>query len=70
MHGFLQEDEQNVVAVHCKAGKGRTGTVIAAYMLFAQEVESHEEALNYFGVCRTVNGKVSCRARSASHPFM
>ena len=44
MHSFLQEDEQNVVAVHCKAGKGRTGTVIAAYMLFAQEFESHEEA--------------------------
>ena len=57
MHQFLREDERNVVAVHCKAGKGRTGTVIAAYLLFANEFDTHDEALDYFGVCRTVNGK-------------
>ena len=47
MHSFLQEDEQNVVAVHCKAGKGRTGTVIAAYMLDGapHAPRTHAEAL-------------------------
>ena len=59
MHEFLQQDQQNVAAVHCKAGKGRTGTVIAAYLLYANEFDTSEEALTYFGVCRTVNGKVS-----------
>eukprot|EP01048_Picozoa_sp_COSAG05_P020214 COSAG05_NODE_3377_length_2100_cov_10.836744_1_plen_178_part_00 len=58
MQEFLKEDDRNVVAVHCKAGKGRTGTVIAAYMLYANEFDTSDEALAYFGVCRTVNGKV------------
>jgi phosphatidylinositol-3,4,5-trisphosphate 3-phosphatase/dual-specificity protein phosphatase PTEN len=57
MHAFLQADERNVVAVHCKAGKGRTGTVIASYMLYAKEFDTADDALGYFGVCRTVNGK-------------
>jgi phosphatidylinositol-3,4,5-trisphosphate 3-phosphatase/dual-specificity protein phosphatase PTEN len=34
MHRYLQEDSANVVAVHCKAGKGRTGLIIVCYLLF------------------------------------
>ena len=29
MENFLKEHDDNIVAIHCKAGKGRTGTVIA-----------------------------------------
>jgi len=34
MHRHLQAHPDNVVAVHCKAGKGRTGLIIVCYLLY------------------------------------
>jgi phosphatidylinositol-3,4,5-trisphosphate 3-phosphatase and dual-specificity protein phosphatase PTEN len=56
-HNYLNEHPQNVVAIHCKAGKGRTGTVIACYFLYARLCPTADEALNYFAVQRTKNVK-------------
>jgi phosphatidylinositol-3,4,5-trisphosphate 3-phosphatase/dual-specificity protein phosphatase PTEN len=36
VHHFLAKHPQNIAAVHCKAGKGRTGLMIGAYMLYTQ----------------------------------
>ena len=37
---FLQMDPENVVAVHCEHGKGRTGTIIASYLMYCGFADS------------------------------
>ena len=41
VHAFLSEDDDNIVAVHCKGGKGRTGTLICTWLV---ECGKFEEA--------------------------
>ncbi|SPQ99963.1 unnamed protein product (mitochondrion) [Plasmodiophora brassicae] len=47
----------NVAAVHCKAGKGRTGLMLSCFLLYSQMFPTAEQALEYFGRKRTHNGK-------------
>lgn len=46
-----------VVAVHCKAGKGRTGLIICCFMLFAGIFTSVKECLHHYDSTRTKNNK-------------
>ena len=54
---FLDEDKKNIVAVHCKAGKGRTGTMICCLLLYMNTFETAAECLQYYGMMRAENGK-------------
>ena len=49
---FLDEDEKNVVAVHCKAGKGRTGTFICCLLLYLGILDTADECMKYYGLMR------------------
>jgi len=53
MHAWLSSSADNVVAVHCLAGKGRTGTVIVCYLLYIGMFKTVREALEYFAMKRT-----------------
>jgi len=50
---FMDSDRDNVLAVHCRGGKGRTGSFVAAYLILSGEFERSEDALDLFAVCRT-----------------
>jgi len=57
MASWLGADSANVAVVHCKAGKGRTGTVIACYLLHSRVCLTADEAVHVFGTRRTRNGR-------------
>ena len=54
---WLARDKDNVVAIHCKAGKGRTGLMVSAYLVHSNFKATAERALAYFGAARTANAK-------------
>jgi len=50
-------DGENIAVVHCKAGKGRTGTIISGYMLYTGMFNSYLESIYHFNEKRTNNNK-------------
>ncbi|KAB1267611.1 Phosphatidylinositol 3; 4; 5-trisphosphate 3-phosphatase TPTE2 [Camelus dromedarius] len=50
---WMAQDEENIIVVHCKGGKGRTGTMICAYLLASERFTTAEDSLYYFGERRT-----------------
>jgi len=45
---YLSRSPDNVIAVHCKAGKGRTGSMICALLVYARAVPSAYHALRWY----------------------
>jgi len=56
-HGVF--DPRRVAAIHCKAGKGRTGMIIVCWMLYSGLFASYEAelALRFYAVRRVKNQK-------------
>jgi phosphatidylinositol-3,4,5-trisphosphate 3-phosphatase/dual-specificity protein phosphatase PTEN len=61
VHAWLSEHPDNIVAVHCKAGKGRTGVMICAYLMHAGMWDTARDALSFYAAARTENSKVPHR---------
>ena len=52
---YILKNPNSVAAVHCKAGKGRTGVMICSYLVFSHLCESSEKAFRYYARIRTKN---------------
>jgi len=50
---WLKADPENVIVVHCKGGKGRTGTMICVWLVEAGIFSTATQSLDYFGSRRT-----------------
>ncbi|KAM7507129.1 hypothetical protein LguiA_017582 [Lonicera macranthoides] len=56
-YAWLKEDIVNVVVVHCKAGKARTGLMICSLLLFLKFFPTAEECIEYYNQKRCVDAK-------------
>eukprot|EP00281_Chroomonas_sp_CCMP1168_P003530 CAMPEP_0206269242 /NCGR_PEP_ID=MMETSP0047_2-20121206/32174_1 /ASSEMBLY_ACC=CAM_ASM_000192 /TAXON_ID=195065 /ORGANISM="Chroomonas mesostigmatica_cf, Strain CCMP1168" /LENGTH=152 /DNA_ID=CAMNT_0053697691 /DNA_START=114 /DNA_END=568 /DNA_ORIENTATION=- len=52
---YMRRDPRNIIAVHCKGGKGRTGVLIAAFLLYVGHRRCALDALELFTFRRTEN---------------
>ena len=57
MHEWYTRDERNVLVVHCLAGHGRTGTIIAAFLVAENMFKTAQEALDFFAKERSFCAK-------------
>ena len=54
---YLLNNSNNIIAIHCKAGKGRTGVMICAYLLFSELAKNSTHAFEIYGERRSINFK-------------
>ena len=54
---WVKEKPENVAVIHCKAGKGRTGTMICNYFLHTKQFDSPFDAMNEFDQMRCKDKK-------------
>jgi len=48
MDEWMSKDPDNVMVVHCMAGKSRTGTVISCYLLYKKMFDIPDKAITFF----------------------
>ncbi|XP_062262971.1 putative tyrosine-protein phosphatase TPTE isoform X1 [Platichthys flesus] len=50
---WMSADPRNIIAIHCKGGKGRTGTLVCTWLIDSDQFENAQDSLEYFGERRT-----------------
>lgn len=50
---WMDRCRTNIAAVHCRGGKGRTGSFCCAWLLYTKEADDAQDALNFFALRRT-----------------
>ncbi|KAM5288034.1 phosphatidylinositol 3,4,5-trisphosphate 3-phosphatase TPTE2-like [Ctenodactylus gundi] len=50
---WMAQDEKNIVVIHCKGGKGRTGTMVCTCLIASEHFLTAKDSTYYFGERRT-----------------
>ncbi|XP_034463022.1 phosphatidylinositol 3,4,5-trisphosphate 3-phosphatase TPTE2-like isoform X3 [Hippoglossus hippoglossus] len=56
---WMSDDPKNIIAIHCKGGKGRTGTLVCTWLIDSDQFENAQDSLEYFGERRTDKSRSS-----------
>ncbi|XP_045064159.1 putative tyrosine-protein phosphatase TPTE isoform X1 [Coregonus clupeaformis] len=59
VRAWMAADPNNIIAIHCKGGKGRTGTLVCTWLVDSDQFESAQDSLDYFGERRTDKSRSS-----------
>eukprot|EP01004_Peranema_trichophorum_P002068 NODE_1281_length_2032_cov_122.313777_g1086_i0.p1 GENE.NODE_1281_length_2032_cov_122.313777_g1086_i0~~NODE_1281_length_2032_cov_122.313777_g1086_i0.p1 ORF type:complete len:593 (-),score=46.34 NODE_1281_length_2032_cov_122.313777_g1086_i0:169-1947(-) len=59
---WLEGEEDNVAAIHCKSGKGRSGLLICSFLMFSGFSDCATHAMNHFGILRSADDNKSTQA--------
>jgi phosphatidylinositol-3,4,5-trisphosphate 3-phosphatase/dual-specificity protein phosphatase PTEN len=56
IHNWLLSCDSNIVVINCKAGKGRTGTLICCYLIYCGRFQDWKQATSYYRAKRFSRG--------------
>jgi len=56
MHEWLSRSDGHITVINCRAGKGRTGTLICCYMMFCGRFRDPDVAMKYYRIKRFTKG--------------
>ncbi|XP_036958238.1 tensin-2-like isoform X2 [Acanthopagrus latus] len=70
METWLTSDPQNVVVLHCKGNKGKTGVIIAAYMHYSKISAGADQALTTLAMRKFCEDKVSSSIQPSQNRYI
>ncbi|XP_044066252.1 tensin-2 isoform X3 [Siniperca chuatsi] len=70
METWLTSDPQQVVVLHCKGNKGKTGVIIAAYMHYSKISAGADQALSTLAMRKFCEDKVSSSLQPSQNRYI
>lgn len=70
METWLSSDPNNVVVLHCKGNKGKTGVIVAAYMHYSKISAGADQALTTLAMRKFCEDKVSSSLQPSQNRYI
>ncbi|XP_050969505.1 tensin-2 isoform X2 [Labeo rohita] len=70
MENWLNSDPQNVVVLHCKGNKGKTGVIVAAYMHYSKISAGADQALSTVAMRKFCEDKISSSLQPSQNRYI